>query len=159
MDQSQIFRKKSIEKITSPEKLDDYIRVTTPSVWITLAGILLLLIGAFVWGVFGRLDTKLITGAVCRDGGSLIIFIPEEYAPQISVGMNVMADERNFTISGISDQLFQITDKFDPYALHAAGLAVGDFGITVKADTDLPDGAYKVTVTLKSVSPISYIMN
>ena len=159
MEQSQIFRKKSIEKITSPEKLDDYIRVTTPSVWIILAGIVLLLVGAVVWGVFGHLDTKLTTGAVCRDGGDLIIFISEEYASQMSVGMKVTAADRDYTITGISDQLFQITDRFDPYALHAAGLAVGDFGITVKADTDLPDGAYKVVVTLKSVSPISYIVN
>ena len=50
-----IFRQKSIDKVSSPEKLDDYIRVTTPSVWITLAAILTLLIGAFVWGIFGQL--------------------------------------------------------------------------------------------------------
>ncbi|MBP3858048.1 MAG: hypothetical protein IK990_20790 [Ruminiclostridium sp.] len=64
-------------------------------------------LSALLCVAFGRLDTKLITGAVCRDGGSLIIFIPEEYVPQISVGMNVTADERNFTISGISDQSFR----------------------------------------------------
>lgn len=50
-----IFRKKSIDKVSSPEKLDDYIRVTTPSVWITLAAIVILLVGATVWGFFGEL--------------------------------------------------------------------------------------------------------
>ena len=50
-----IFRQKNIDKVSSPEKLDDYIRVTTPSVWITLAAIVLLLIGALVWGTFGEL--------------------------------------------------------------------------------------------------------
>ena len=50
-----IFRKKSIDKVSSPEKLDDYIRVTTPSVWITLAAIVILLVGAIVWGFFGEL--------------------------------------------------------------------------------------------------------
>ena len=49
-----IFRQKSIDKVSSPEKLDDYIRVTTPSVWITLIAILLLLAGALVWGIFGE---------------------------------------------------------------------------------------------------------
>jgi len=49
-----IFRKESLDKVSSPEKLDDYIRVTTPSVWITLIAIVLLLTGALVWGIFGE---------------------------------------------------------------------------------------------------------
>ena len=50
-----IFRQESIDKVSSPEKLDDYIRVTTPSVWIALAAIVALLIGVIVWGCFGEL--------------------------------------------------------------------------------------------------------
>ena len=50
-----IFRQKNIDKVSSPEKLDDYIRVTTPSVWITLAAIVVLLAGVIVWGIFGEL--------------------------------------------------------------------------------------------------------
>lgn len=53
--ENSLFRKKSIDKISSPEKLDDYIRVTTPSVWITLIAILLLLVGAILWGTLGEL--------------------------------------------------------------------------------------------------------
>ena len=50
-----IFRQKSIDRVSSPEKLDDYIRVTTPGVWITLAALVILLAGTIVWGVFGEL--------------------------------------------------------------------------------------------------------
>ena len=50
-----IFRQKSIDKVSSPEKLDDYIRVTTPSVWITLFAIVILLVGTFLWGTCGEL--------------------------------------------------------------------------------------------------------
>lgn len=59
-----IFRQKSIDKVSSPEKLDNYIRVTTPSVWITLAAILVLLIGALVWGIFGELTIHNIDGTI-----------------------------------------------------------------------------------------------
>ena len=52
---NSIFRQKSIDKVSSPEKLDDYIRVTTPSVWITLAAIVILLAGIVIWGTFGEL--------------------------------------------------------------------------------------------------------
>lgn len=52
---NSIFRQKSIDKVSSPEKLDDYIKVTTPSVWIALMAMILLLVGAIVWGFFGEL--------------------------------------------------------------------------------------------------------
>ena len=52
---NKIFRQKSIDKVSSPEKLDDYIRVTTPSVWITLIAIVILLLGAVIWGTLGEL--------------------------------------------------------------------------------------------------------
>ena len=54
MENNTIFRQKSLDKVSSPEKLDDYIRVTTPSVWITLTAIVLLLVGAVVWSIFGE---------------------------------------------------------------------------------------------------------
>lgn len=52
---SSIFRQKSIDRVSSPEKLDDYIRVTKPSVWMTLAAVGVLLVGTIVWGIFGEL--------------------------------------------------------------------------------------------------------
>ena len=41
----QLFRQKSLEKITSPEQMGDYIRVSNPSVWMILVAIIVLLIG------------------------------------------------------------------------------------------------------------------
>ena len=37
-----VFRKKSLDQINSPEQLDDYIRVTTPSVWIVLLALVVI---------------------------------------------------------------------------------------------------------------------
>ncbi len=53
---SGIFREKSMERVASPETLNDYIRVTTPSVWIVLAATVLLLVGMLCWSVFGRVS-------------------------------------------------------------------------------------------------------
>ena len=55
MEGRSIFRKKSLEWVSSPEQLNDYIKVTTPSVWIILAATLILIIGALVWAVFGKI--------------------------------------------------------------------------------------------------------
>ena len=59
---NNLFRKKSIDKVSSPEKLDDYIRVTTPSVWITLVAILVVIVGASIWGIFGRITIHTADG-------------------------------------------------------------------------------------------------
>ena len=54
-----------MDKISSPEQMNDYIRVANPSVWMILAAIIVLLIGVCVWGMYGQLDTKLQTGGIC----------------------------------------------------------------------------------------------
>ena len=44
-----LFRKKSIERISSPEQLHDYMRVTSPRLWMLLAAVVLLLAGFIVY--------------------------------------------------------------------------------------------------------------
>ena len=39
-----------MDKVTSPEKLNDYIKVSNPTVWIILAAVAVLLAGAVIWG-------------------------------------------------------------------------------------------------------------
>ena len=55
MENNEIFRKKAVERISSPEKLNDYIHVTSPSIWIALLGVICILVGAIVWAVFGNI--------------------------------------------------------------------------------------------------------
>ena len=38
----KIFRKKSVDKMSSPEQLNDYIKVTSPGIWMVLAAIAIL---------------------------------------------------------------------------------------------------------------------
>lgn len=50
-DKKNIFRKESLEKMSSPEKLNDYIKVSNPSVWVILGAIAVLLISIIVWSI------------------------------------------------------------------------------------------------------------
>ena len=45
--ENQLFRKKSLERISSPEEMHDYMRVTSPRLWMILAAIVVLL-GGFI---------------------------------------------------------------------------------------------------------------
>ena len=51
-----IFRQKSIDRVSSPEQLNDYIRVTTPTVWLVLLALVILLLGMLAWSVFGTVQ-------------------------------------------------------------------------------------------------------
>ena len=61
---NSVFREKSMDRVSSPEALNDYIRVTTPSVWIVLIALVVLLVGMLAWSVFGRIEVKNENGDV-----------------------------------------------------------------------------------------------
>lgn len=63
---NQIFRQKSLDRVSSPEQLNDYVRVSNPGVWTILLAVTVLLIGVCVWGIFGHLDTQIKTAGVCE---------------------------------------------------------------------------------------------
>ena len=50
-----IFRKKSLDHISSPEEIDDYIKVTKPGMWLVLAAIVLMLTAVIIWGIVGEI--------------------------------------------------------------------------------------------------------
>jgi HlyD family secretion protein len=67
---SKIFRKVALERLSSPERLDQAWRVTTPKEWLALFGILFLLSAAVVWAFTGSLATKVTAeGVIIRRGG------------------------------------------------------------------------------------------
>ena len=84
----KIFRKKSIDRMSSPEQLNDYIKVTNPGVWMALAAIVILLIGVCVWGVFGKLETKLTVAAESLDGRT-VLYVKESDVEDIKESMSV----------------------------------------------------------------------
>ena len=55
---------KNINRVNQPEDLNDYIRVTTPSVWIVLIAIALILVAILGWMVFGTVEVHEDNGSV-----------------------------------------------------------------------------------------------
>lgn len=54
---ADLFRKSSLEKISSPEQLDKTITITSPMSWLALLGITLIIAITLVWAIFGSLPT------------------------------------------------------------------------------------------------------
>jgi len=67
---SAIFRKVALERLSSPERLDQPIRVTKAGEWIALIGLMVLLGAAVVWSFKGSLATKVLAqGIIIRREG------------------------------------------------------------------------------------------
>ena len=55
-EKNQLFREKTMERISSPEQLTDYLRVTNPGMWAVLIAVILLLGGIIAWAAVGVLE-------------------------------------------------------------------------------------------------------
>ncbi|MEM6795418.1 MAG: NHLP bacteriocin system secretion protein [Acidobacteriota bacterium] len=70
MAKKEIFRKVSLERLSSPEQLDQLMEVTSPKGWIALLSILGLLAIALFWGFWGNIPTSAGgQGIILRGGG------------------------------------------------------------------------------------------
>ena len=156
---NQIFRKKSLDKVSSPEQLNDYIRVSNPGVWVVLAAVIVLLIGVCVWGIFGRLETTVGSAAVVKDG-EMTLYVKEEYLGKITEGMTVRVKENEYLITSVETKPQTIPEGFDEYMLHLSGMHVGEWVFGVSAmQTDLADGVYEAEIVIESIAPMSFIFD
>ena len=93
-----IFRKKSLDKISSPEQFNQYLCVVNTGVWLVLAAVFLLLSGFCIWGFFGALKTTLPVAAAV-DGGNMVFYVPSEQAQGIEEGMKVEVSDVEYVVS------------------------------------------------------------
>ncbi|MBW4055845.1 MAG: NHLP bacteriocin system secretion protein [Proteobacteria bacterium] len=68
--ESQLFRKVSLERLSSPDQLDMLTKVTTPSGWIALTVLGAILGMAIIWGFYGNIPIKVNgQGILLSEGG------------------------------------------------------------------------------------------
>ncbi len=68
--QNKIFRKASVERLSSPEQLDQLMQVTTARGWIALGALVGLLAIAVTWSLVGSIPTRVHgTGVLIKTGG------------------------------------------------------------------------------------------
>ncbi len=67
---TQLFRKVSLEKLSSPDQLDQTMHVASPMYWTSLLAILVALSAAGIWSYTGSIPTKSVgEGTIIRPGG------------------------------------------------------------------------------------------
>lgn len=156
-----VFRKTSMDKISSPEQLDDYIRVTTPSLWVTIAAIIILLISLIVWGAVGSLPTAITVNGIAQNGVVTCYLTPEQ-AGEISSETAVSAGNIPGSVEQISSLPLSAAEVKNALASDYLFQAVNvtDFTVPVTVSAQgIHDGIVSVRFTVSSVRPIDFLLN
>lgn len=153
---SGLFRDKSLEKISSPEQINDYIKTSNPSIWVMLFAIIILLAGGFIWAVFGELEITGDAVTICENGRA-VCYISEGEAEGISGIIHINGGD--YVLEGMSALPKPVEGMISPYGLHIAGFNDDEWVYTAEIDAGLPDGVYKTKVVIDNISPISLLMN
>jgi hypothetical protein len=138
MDQ-QIYRKKSLERISSPEQLNDYLRVTNPSVWVILLAVIILLAGLLYWSSVTTIESYVSGMAEVKGGVMNIRFDDQQFAKNVEAGMKVSAGNTETTLSSVGRD--------------ANGLYIAT------AHTALSDGFYPVQVSYKQTQILQLLFD
>jgi len=138
MEKKTSYRQKSIDRISAPEQLQEYMRVTSPGVWMVLAAVIVLLVGFFVVSIFGRIERTYTTVAKVQDGKAVLL-VEGEAAYEVGEGMTLRV--RN--VEGKLEDVYWIE---------------ADITEAV-ARINLPDGTYDAVVVMETFSPIHFLTN
>ena len=137
--EQHLFRKESMERVSSPEALQDYLHVTSPAIWAVLAAVVLLLIGLFVWSSVTAVESYAAGEAEVRSGVLTLRFDDAEKAASVEVGMTVRLGDMTTPVLSIG------TDE-DGNPIAVASVA-------------LPDGIYEARVGYRSIQIIKLLFN
>ena len=130
---------RSIGRMSSPEQLNDYLKVTNPKIWLLLVAVALLLVGLLLWSNFTTVESY-ATGVARADGGELIVtFDDAEKAGKVQSGMEM-------EIGDVETEILTVgTDT--------------DGRIVASAQANIPDGTYDVRVGYSTMQVISMLLN
>jgi len=91
--ENKLFRKSALDRISSPEQLNEYMKVAGPGVWWIMAGIAVTFAAFFLWGITGSIpETVDVSGTTLAPGGSpmaVYCYLPVEYSKLVAEGMKV----------------------------------------------------------------------
>lgn len=144
-----VFRAAALERLSSPEQLDERMRVVSPRAWLALAALGALLLAVVLWGAFGHLPVKTY-GVGHFTGAQAIVFVPAADVRRIQPGMTaqLFAATRAGPLSGrvesVSERPARRAELLEALGDEAPArrlAAAGAFAVRINAaDASVPAG-------------------
>ncbi|MBR4539843.1 MAG: hypothetical protein IKO52_13520 [Clostridia bacterium] len=155
---TKLFREKSLEAVESPESLNDYLRVTSPGIWLVMASVIVLLIGGILWGIFGHIRTTADFAVAVTPEKSVCYVTYDAIDKVMARGViRVQGTDYPLRTDAECDMDF-IGEDISPRVLLAGNLKIGDLVIQVPVITDLDEGYYTGEVVTEDLQPISLLL-
>lgn len=129
----------SARRISSPEQLNDYLKVTNPKIWLLLVAVALLILGLLLWSGFTTIESY-ATGTARAIGGELTVsFDDPDKASRVQAGMEM-------EVGDVKTEVLTV-GKNDAGEIVASARAI------------VPDGTYGVRVGYKRTQVLSMLLN
>lgn len=160
---TQVFREKSLARMSSPEQLDQYIHVSNPSVWVILGAIVLLLLGGIVWSCVGTIAER--EGAlVVVNNGVATVYAQQDSAQSMAAGQTFeLASETAGVersgegILGNMRSELVLSDDLGSQATDSLGASAWLVTYDATLSSELPDGTYGASVLTSVYHPLALL--
>ena len=153
-----LYRKKNLDRLSSPEDLSKYMRIASPAVWMAVAAIVLVLVGAIVWGAVWHVESTVPCLAVGADGEGAI-YVSEQYAPSVQPGQTIRVGESEYVLGEIGAEPVPAEETLSEYALSVGGFSEGEFVYRAGADGFSQTGSFAGEIVTESISALSFLWN
>lgn len=145
-----LFRQESLERLSSPERLDELMRLVTLKTWLPLGTIGILLGLGLIWSIVGRVPvTTSGHGMLVQASDSsrelvALLYFDNRYRGQFRPGMPVVLMPETLVIYNEPGVMAEITDIVEPPALTLDQVRQ----TTTDPDSPVPSGRLEVVVQL-----------
>ena len=155
-----IFRKESMKKVSSPEVLNEYLRVSNPGVWLIIGAVAALLIGTLVWAAVGSLESTVSAAGVAKNG-EIRCYMAD--AANVKPGCPVTINEHTGTVtevlpSPLTAEQAAADSGADDYTVWRLNLSEWNFVVVVDAP-DVPDGYVQTKISIEKIRPSSFMFS
>ena len=156
MANETVFRDKAIERIQSPDQLNDYVKLSDPGVWFILIGITVILLGACLFGAVGHIDST-VPAVGISENGNMVCLVKKEYSDRLGKDMQAKIDQKTYPATLASDKPLTVDAAADSYLLYVGDLVPGEWVYEVAVDGDFDDGTYEVQIVTESITPLKFL--
>lgn len=156
MSDSTLFRQKSIDKISSPEELNDYIRVSNPGMWMLLLAVILVLLGMVTWGTFGKLETRISVPAKVEDG-RVVLYVEADDLLRVKNDQPVYITDFKGKVTGRGTQGTRAGEVLGDISLQEARIDKEEIVYEIDGEIECPNGIYIGEIVIDQVSPMSFL--
>ena len=164
--ESGLFRQKSVERISSPEDLHEYMRVTSPRLWMILIAILVLLAGFIIFASTATMENTMAIQVHAENFPSYVKNEQGEYVEgplETMLSAMLPISSKDVVDNGMVVRIGDETAKVSMIAVigeQDTGSGVPEVMLDISLDDEtrtIADGMYDAELVVESTTPISFL--